>query len=659
MNLPITLLFPLGLLALVAVPIIIWLHLRRQRHRRLVVPSLLLWQGLQHQSLTQRRWKLPFTILLLLHLLVAVLLGMALAHPQSVAKPPDKKQHIVLILDTSTSMAARDTSEGTRLDHARARAEAIINNLGVDDRAALVSAGQPAHLLTTAPASNRATLLQALGTVTTGGAGTDLTGALTLARVALEATRADPSYDRGRMLVFSDLDPPPEATTLDSRIEWERVGGDSDNRAVVAFAARPHLGAGSNRSHLYFRAANYGSSTLSNTYLRLYGDDQLLDRSLVTLKPESEIERTWTILSDVRVVRIELDGQDRMPLDDTAYLNLDQTRPVRTLLVSAQTEARESLERALGAVPELDVRVVAPDEYPTSPLTPTADLTIFESTLPPLQTWPTGGVLVVNPPVGNHPLLPVTAAQPAPGPLRISEAAKDLLEGLSLGSVEFGPLARVQPLPPELTTALSLREESGEGPVILVGEQPGRSKIAVWTFDLARSNLTTRLVFPLLVARTVRSLVPPPLPEALTLGEPLVLSPAPHADVIEVRHSDGSPPQRYPLEPGTDSLRLDRLDRPGLYTIIEQHQGKTRYEGHIAVNAGSPQESDLRPRPASIGPALPLVSPAPAEPHAQAGSPIQEDLHPVWSWLAIAALVILMGEWIYVTGRTSARPGKK
>ncbi|NJN67641.1 MAG: hypothetical protein HC884_13475 [Chloroflexaceae bacterium] len=456
--------------------------------------------------------------------------------------------------------------------------------------------------------------------------------------------------------MFSDLEAPTDIAALDSRVEWVRVGERTENRAVVAFAARPHLGAGANKYHLYFRAANYGSSTL-NTRLRLFGDDQLLEESGVRFQPESEVELTWTIPMNVHVARVELDGQDLMPMDDLAYLNLGQTRPFRTLLVSAQPEAQEALERALGAVPELDVRVVAPADYLTSPLTPTADLTIFESTLPPLQAWPVGGVLLINPPVGNYPLLSVAEARPAPAPLRIGEEAEALLEGLSLGGVEFGPLARLQPVPPELRSVLTTQENTQEVPVILVGAQPGRSKVVVWTFDLVQSNLTTRLVFPLLVARTVRSLVPPPLPGSLTLGEPLLLSPAPHTDVIEVRHSDGSPPRSYPLVSGTDSLRLDYLDRPGLYTIIEQHEGETRYEGYVAVNAGSPQESDLRPRPASIGSALPLAPSAVVEPRGQASSPAQDDLHPVWSWLALAALVVLMVEWVYVSGKKAAAGG--
>jgi hypothetical protein len=32
-------------------------------------------------------------------------------------------------------------------------------------------------------------------------------------------------------------------------------------------------------------------------------------------------------------------------------------------------------------------------------------------------------------------------------------------------------------------------------------------------------------------------------------------------------------------------------------------------------------------------------------------SQMQEEMHPIWSWFALAALVILMVEWVYYTGQ--------
>ncbi|RMD75160.1 MAG: VWA domain-containing protein, partial [Chloroflexi bacterium] len=78
-----SLLAPFGLLALLTLPVIVVLHMVRSRRRQVVVPSLLLWQQIPLRPSTRRR-RLRLTLLLLLHLIAALLIGLALAQPQIV-----------------------------------------------------------------------------------------------------------------------------------------------------------------------------------------------------------------------------------------------------------------------------------------------------------------------------------------------------------------------------------------------------------------------------------------------------------------------------------------------------------------------------------------------------------------------------------------------
>ncbi|WP_322511723.1 BatA domain-containing protein, partial [Chloroflexus sp.] len=77
-----TFLAPIGLLALLALPVIVFLHLLQARRRRAVVPSLLIWWQIPSRPAARRRRRLRWTLLLLLHLLAALLIGLALAQPQ-------------------------------------------------------------------------------------------------------------------------------------------------------------------------------------------------------------------------------------------------------------------------------------------------------------------------------------------------------------------------------------------------------------------------------------------------------------------------------------------------------------------------------------------------------------------------------------------------
>lgn len=616
-----SLLAPLGLLALLTLPVIVILHMLRERRRRVVVPSLLLWQLMPRRQEAQQRRRLPLTLLLLLHLLAAALLAFALARPQLPLALFGSEGHLALIVDTSTSMAAPDGA-GTRLDAARARARALIGAVGARGSVTLIAAGPRPTLLDAGGPDSATRLIAALEGLSAAGTGVDLPAALTLAEAALQGRQG------ARIVVLTDAAIPALAESAGIAaavpVEFQRVGGDSDNRAIVALAARPRSGSGP--VQVYARAVNYGQAPL-RTVLRLFGDDQLLDTRPVVLGPQGEAELTWAVPRGVTLLRAQLDGDDGLPADDSAAISLDQTRPIRALLVSANPAA---LERALRVVPGLELSTVTPIAYAGSE----ADLTIFDGFLP--DAWPAGGVLAVHPPPGS-PLLEVATQErePVEAALRLGRGAS-ALEGVSLGSVDFGRVRTIVP-PAGFTTLLS----RGEQPLIMHG-RAGASAVAVWGFDLSQGNLTSRLAFPLLVARTVRDLTPPALPASTLLGEELRLLPDPRADRLEVGAPDGSV-QVLNLEPGEPAALI--LEQTGVYTLAERAGDRVLYTGRLGVNAGAAVESNLAPR------ALPATPPA-----SIGGLGADEGQRQLWPWLAAVALAVMLGEWLYVHGRRRALP---
>lgn len=616
-----SLLAPLGLLALLTLPVIVILHMLRERRRRVVVPSLLLWQLMPRKQEAQRRRRLPLTLLLLLHLLAAALLGFALAKPQWSLALFEGERHTAVIIDTSTSMAAPAPGGGTRLEVARARARDLIGAMGTRGSVTLIAAGAQARLLDSAGVDGAPRLLAALEAIEAAGTGTDLASALTLAEAALQGRPAP------RVVVITDAALPALAATLNGRpaplpIEWQSVGAPLDNRAIVALATRAR---GSGPVQVYARAVNYGARPI-RTLLRLYGDGQLLDTRPVTLQANGEAELTWAVPRGVALLRAELDGDDGLPTDDTASVSLLQTRPVRALLVSASPDA---LERALRAVPGLELTIMDPIAYAGSD----ADLTIFDGFLP--ESWPAGGVIAIRPPPGS-PLLTVASRGREPiddAALRVAPGAT-LLEGVSLGTVQFGQVREVTP--PEGFSVLLSR---GEQPLMLRG-RVGASEIAVWAFDLGQGNLTTRLAFPVLVARTVRDLTPSAPPASALLGETITLRPDPRATRLELGAPDGSV-ELLEVPPG-EALTLS-LDQPGVYSLAERAGDRTLYTGRLPVNAGAALESDLTPRelPRTIGGSPATTGPA-------------DEQRSLWPWLAGGALVVMLVEWLYVHGRPRA-----
>ncbi|NWG22360.1 MAG: VWA domain-containing protein [Chloroflexi bacterium] len=606
-------LLPLGLLALVALPVIVLLHFLRERLRRIAVPSLLLWASLPRRVDGERSRRLPLTFLLLLHLLVAALLGLALGGPQIAGALSPGARHTAIILDISSSMAADDGGV-TRFERGRQRARAILASLAPGDRLTLIAAGSRAQLV--ASGSSAADIAGALDALRPGDVGMALGDAVTLAEAAL-----DPQLSRRIVLITDGALPPQPPRDVAVPVEWVRIGGDRANRAIIAFATRPWGG----RVQVYVRAANYDTVPYAGT-LQLLADGRPVAAERIVIEPDGETEVTWTLPSGAEALQAVFDGGDALPRDDAAYVSITRTRPVTALLVSSRPA---TLRRALAAVPGVAVTVIAPEAYATATERNAADLTVFDGYLP--QEWPPGAVLVVAPPPGEGLLRIADTLQRVEGgtPFQQHGAA---LEGLGLGGVTFGVARRVE-VPPWADVQLA----TGDLPLILRGRMENR-EIAVWTFDVESGNLPTRLAFPLLVARTVRDLTPPPLPPAVRAGESLVAHPDPRATRLLVR-GPGDQSLEAPVAP---AVALDSLTEPGLYRVEEQRDGVATLTGAVGVNAGAAIESNLRSQPAP-----PLRAPA-TDPGGGASGRQMMDL---WPWLALGALLVLALEWAYVLRR--------
>src|SRR5262245_18358383 len=117
------------------------LYLIRLRRRRVIVPFAPLWlaaAGPRRTTSWARRLRDVVSLLLALVLLGLVLLAAVDPRPAAADR---SGRSIVVLIDRSASMSARDRNVGssTRLDEARARATAILDGLAAADRALVAS----------------------------------------------------------------------------------------------------------------------------------------------------------------------------------------------------------------------------------------------------------------------------------------------------------------------------------------------------------------------------------------------------------------------------------------------------------------------------------------------------------------------------------------
>lgn len=619
-------LVPIAALGLLTLPIILILHLLRNRREQLPIPSLHLWRDLQQKKQGALPRSMPLSLMLMLQLLTATALTLGLARPVF-SFLLDQPRQAIFILDTTTSMTAEDAALGQsvrRFDAARQAIRAQIQALSDRDAFAVISLNPHPEILSSGTGQQKSKALLILDNLVPGATGADLHAALTLADGLFEPNRLN------QITVLTDGDYPVEANSLppvSAPIDWQIIPSNlstsqPSNQALLNVSSRP-LPDG--RHRLFARVINYSDTPVART-VQIFAGEHLFDKTTVQLQPQSETARVWTLPESAETARVELVETDVLPLDNRAELLLRDTNRHRVLLVS---DTPDNLARALEAQPNIELTVDAPTTRTHD--STGFDLTVFEGQGLPLDltTWPRGNLLVVNPPLG-HPLLPADnfSRNQRPNPA----TGSGLLAGVDLSGVYFNRVLQVT-LPKwanvDLRAVGGVDETAGQ-PLIFHGSVGG-SQVMVWAFDLGvnASNLSARLALPLLMANTLQTLLSPAPQPVVPVGEPVVIN-----GNFSVEMPGGG--RLSPLQMLGSNGRFTRTQLPGLYKIYNE-QGT--YVAGFAVHAGSALESNLSIQfnPNSLN----------IQRSTSNNLPPEIKYYEIWPWLAsLVVLVMILEGWL-------------
>jgi len=636
----VSLLLPVGLVALVALPVIVLLHMRHTAPRPKPIPALRFWLAARPEQTQQTRLRRPpISLLLLLQLLAAAALALALARPAVAGALgalgldlQTEPRHLILLLDGSTSMAAEGEAAGrTRYDEARTDALGRLAELADGDVATVLLLGTRVSTLSATDAVGFGELRDRLAATPLPGGRADLDAALALARDLLLPGRDNEIAVLSDGAVAAD---PATVAALGAPVEFRRFGGAGGdaNAAVVSVAARATGGDGG--GNLYARLANFGPEPLTAPVL-LLADGIEAGRQEVSLPADGgAVELSWPLPPGASEASVLLEADDALLADNRADLPLaGGDLSLRILHVS---DVPSPLARVLGAIEGAGV-TSEPGERLNDPAgLGTFDLVVLEGVAPPpgaleeLQA----PLLIVAPPPGGP--LPTDGVMVEPEIERL-RAGDPLLEGVDLSGVTFGetPIVAADAAQQEVVGA-------AEGPLVLRTAIEGESAV-VLAFDPAGSNLPRRVAFPILIANAVAELAPAPLPQTVALGEPLRVQPRAGTAEVEIAPPTGDP-VTLAFDPADGGTPRDAVfaatGQPGGYDVVERDAAGTETGGgRFVVNAGHPRESDLRPTPD-------LAETLAAAEGSLAGPARGPGLADLWPPLALAALALLLLEWL-------------
>ena len=630
-------------------PAIVLLYFLKLKRLPLEVPSTYLWSRTIEDLHVNTIWqRLRRNLLLFLQLLLVGLLIMAMLRPGWQAMQT-LDERIIFLIDNSASMSATD-ERPSRLEQARQRALALVDQMETGHVGMVIAFSDTAQ--TQSYNESRRALRRQIESIVPTNHRTDIREALQaaagLANPGLTRLADNQAVNESLPATLYILSDGGFATVPDfslGNLTPVYVASGQvpyDNLAVVAFATdrNPQH---PERMQAFANVANFGAQDATVT-LELFLDDQSLD--LVELPVAAGKEAGWHFdLPDLEegMLKVVLQHDDALRLDNVAYTAINRPRPARVLVVSPGNEAlRASLDTS-------QVQELAVVTFAEPPILDTAehkeqvdaglyDLIIYDRCQPArmpqantlfLGSLPPGDQWTAGPPSGPPNIIDIDRTHPLTqlvdmSYVRIAEgrALKPPLGSTVLFDSVIGPLLAIAPRDAFEDAVCGFPlfvEENGE--TVPNSTWPLRPSFPVFFFNAVRY---------LGGSRGVQAIgnVPPGSP--MTIRSPAVVTEItvtnPQGERTTMRRTNQAPF----VYTSTQDL--------GVYTIQE---GSDKEVSHrFAVNLFDRQESDLRPRE-NLDLGHETVP-------GQAG--FASARRETWKWILLLGLGVLLFEW-YVYNR--------
>ncbi len=631
---------PWSLLALLAIPCIVLLHVVRPARKTVRIASNALWREVLHERRSRLGWaRLIKNISLIILLLFALMSALALAEPQWLTRTVGRYDAVVVI-DVSASMAARSGTT-TRFARAIAEARALIASLPAGGRMLLMTSGAVATLRSSFE-SDAERLYQALDNIVA----TDETGrpvaALELARTLLS------ERERSRVYFITDraFDVPEvnaHATSALgspalSQVQLIDVGSDAANVAITRFDLRAQIGS-AERYQVFLTVANFGPEPVRVPVAVTLDNVALIERVL-TLAPGANERVIATFAGNPEgYAKASVEVDDALASDNYAYAVMERERG---RLVALFSRGNVYLQSLLGAFPNTVVtRIQTLDQVAFATHAQWNDLVIVDGfDTPPL---PAGRFLLFgSPPPGMG-----VEAHGTTGQVTVSGTGHSaLVRGIDFSGVSVDRAVKVASAgqggqaPIDALPGVSVQRLfwSDETPLALSLIDSHRR--AVWLgFDPRESSFPLQAAYPLFIANAIEWLAPqhagagagPAGVTQIAAGTRYVIRVPPEVTHVAVTAPGGGVRR---LAAARGKAVAEDTSKAGIYRVSAGAERSA-----FAVNLTSSVESDLAPR-------APLHSSTTRQNSGSAQHGIA-----LWPMCVIAAIVLLLAEWFLVGAR--------
>lgn len=598
-----------GLIALVAVPLVVLLYFLKLRRPHVVVPSALLWK----KVLEDMRVNAPFqrlrrSLLMILQILAVAAIAFALARPMMKAQDPVQTSYVVLV-DASASMNTREDGRKTRLDLAKASVDRLIEGMGPNDEMMLIRFHASAEMVC-GFSGERRRLKDALASIKATDCPTKPDPALLLAK-SVCTTRQRP-----KVIMVSDGAFSETATTdMPVPVECEAIGTARPNVAVTALDVRRPLNDRS-RVEMFVSIENFGSEAFSGNLKMMLGKE-MLDSKFVGVGAKEVLSQVFEArLEGGGDVGVEIDARDSLECDNVAWKVVQPPFRHRVVVVGPGTFF---IEKALRAFK--DVESTAVDRY-VPEVGSNSTLVIWNCVEKPgvapchnlyFGCAPEGVGITVSGVVSNPAALDWNTTHP-------------INRFLDFDNLLISSAISLK-LPEHAVTVM----RSAQTPVVAtMGTQDG--SLTLVGFDPVKSNWPLLVSFPLFLRNVlgyVEDTEAHRIERNVPVGRPIVMRTQGRAPLLVL--PSGETMQLEKDAGGSWSSR--NVEKCGIYRVEFPDGGGSV---SMAANLFDRTESALEP----------AATPTIAGKAAVSAALDRRVNREYWRWLVLALVVILGGEWI-------------
>lgn len=611
----------IGYVAGAAAIVITVLYLLKLRKRRVEVPFSPLWGQVLAEYRQQSNWwrRLRRLLSWLLQILMVAALAFALADPHPEGEITEGR-HIVLLVDSSASMAATDVSGGVnRLDIARQKARELLETVGAEDRVMLVNFNDQLQPLS--PFVSEVSLLeQPLRDIQVTATGTEYGEALDFAADSLRGKT------RGELVILSDgagFDAAAlEALELDegTTVRHIKIGESAGNVAVTAFSVRRYL-ANKLDYELFVRVENQFDRPIE-AELQIWADGRMVDTKPVQLGANGALQQFFPAQAvsgerlEARIKVTTLDARDVFPLDDRAFALLPKVEPAKVLLV---TDGNLFLEGTLLLNENIDLTRVTPGEYDPAQHGEGFDVTFVDRIIP--DDLAARGDYVFVAPSGENSPWEVRGAVDDPI-ITSYKKSHPLMRWIGMRDVNIGVASKLK-----LARGDTVVASAFGTPMLITRDEPGRRMVAL-AFDVRNSDLPLRVAFPVLMINLIDyfQLDDSSLIQNFATGETWSVRVDDEEGKAAVVAPDGSQ-REVPIYGGQALVYGDQV---GFYEVRAPSSTQL-----VAANLADPDESRIAPGSLEL----------PDAEVSQDASALFFDREELWIWAVLVALGLLLLEW--------------